>query len=147
MSEQRVWTGPEPDEITAWTIVQAGHVVGRRFWSMLGTVGLTPVQFGVLLHLDLKPGLGNAELARIVMITPQSMSELMVSLEELGLVERDPSLGRGRRVAARLTEAGRRRLAQCAELVDDVEASLDLPRDQATALNAGLRHILTTPSP
>lgn len=136
----RTWTGPDPNDLTAWTIVQAGHLVGRRFWQALIAVDLSPVQFGVLLNLDLHPGMSNAQLARSVLITPQSMSELMSALARAGLVERDASPGRGRPVTARLTAAGRTRLAACASIVGAVEASLDLTDAQARAVREHLRH-------
>jgi DNA-binding MarR family transcriptional regulator len=145
VSTQPAWNGAHPDDLLAWTIVRAGHVVGRRFWSALDEVGLNPVQFGVLLQLDLSPGMSNAEIARAVLITPQSMSELMASLEAQGLVRRDSPPGRGHRVPARLTAAGRQRLRRCSEAVETVEASLGLDPEQAAALAVALHQIINAP--
>lgn len=139
---QRTWTGPAPADITAWTLVQAGHVAGRLFTAALGEEGVTPIQFGVLLQLDLHPGMSNGELARAVLVTPQSVSELMTSLERLGLVEREIPQGRGRRVRATLTSAGRRTLQHCSTAVDKVEQSLGLTQQQSRQLNTLLHHII-----
>jgi DNA-binding MarR family transcriptional regulator len=138
---ERTWPGPAPEGIAAWTLVQASHVVARRFRAAFGRLGLSPTQFGVLLELDLHPGSANGEVARAVLVTPQSMSDLLASLERLGYVERDDSAGHGRRVPARLTRAGREILRECAAAVADVEKSLGLTPEQAAQLNGLLRII------
>lgn len=144
--QQRAWPGPDPTDITAWTLVQAGHVVGRRFYAAFAEVGLSPTQFGVLLELDLHPGMSNAEIARTVLVTPQSMSELLTSLQHLGLVDRDPPPGRGHRVTTRLTPTGRAALRRCADAVTHVEDSLGLPPEQTNQLNT-LLHTTINPTP
>lgn len=142
MTKDPSWTGSDPAEITAWTLVQAGHVIGRRFHAAFAEVGLTPTQFGVLLELDLHPGMTNGQLARSVLVTPQSTSELMASLQKLGLVHRDTPVGRGHPVPAQLTPAGRAVLARCTTAVADVQASLHLTGDQLSQLNELLRRVL-----
>ncbi|GIE83156.1 putative transcriptional regulator, MarR family protein [Actinoplanes philippinensis] len=144
MSVEPTWPGPAPEDIAVWTLVQASHVVARRFREALGEAGLTPTQFGVLLELDLRPGLANGEVARAVLVTPQSMSDLLVSLQRLGYIERDASAGHGRRVPAQLTADGRAALRRCATAVELVETSLGLDREQAAQLNALLRLVLAT---
>ena len=138
------WTGPPPDEITAWLLVQAGHVVGHRFRQALADCGVTPTQFGVLLELDLHPGLASAEVARVVMVTPQSMSELLASLTDLDLIVRAPSIGRGQRIPIELTSAGRRLLRRCQAAVAAVQESLALDETQIRQLNGLLHTVLTS---
>ncbi|MBL7260246.1 MarR family winged helix-turn-helix transcriptional regulator [Paractinoplanes lichenicola] len=144
MSVEQVWPGPAPENLTAWTLVQASHVVARRFRAAFGRLGLSPTQFGVLLELDLHPGLSNGEVARAVLVTPQSMSDLLASLARLGYIERDDSAGQGHRVPARLTPAGREMLHQCAAEVAGVEKSLGLTREQAGQLNTLLRIVTSS---
>jgi DNA-binding MarR family transcriptional regulator len=139
VSVERVWPGPPPEDVAAWTLVQASHIVARRFRAAFREVGLSPTQFGVLLELDLHPDSSNGELARAVLVTPQSMSDLLASLERLQLIERDDSAGQGFRIPARLTPAGQRVLRRCAEAIDDVERSLGLTPAQARELNTLLR--------
>jgi DNA-binding MarR family transcriptional regulator len=74
-------------------------------------VGLTPTQFGVLVQLEDREPRTQADLARGVLLRPQSMGELVESLLARGLVGRDGPGGRGRRVGIRLTEGGRALLA------------------------------------
>jgi DNA-binding MarR family transcriptional regulator len=142
---EQAWPGPPPESVVAWTLVQASHVVARRFRAAFGRVGLSPTQFGVLLELDLHPGSSNGEVARAILVTPQSMSDLLASLERLGYVRRDDSAGQGRRVPARLTAAGREVLRECAAALGDVEESLGLTTDQARRLNAALHVIVNSP--
>jgi DNA-binding MarR family transcriptional regulator len=146
VSVEQTWPGPAPEGIAAWTLIQASHVVARRFRAAFGGLGLSPTQFGVLLELDLHPGSSNGEVARAVLVTPQSMSDLLASLERLGYVERDDSAGHGHRVPARLTPAGREILRECAAAVADVERSLALTPEQAAQLNALLRIVANPPN-
>src|SRR4051794_17471278 len=67
------WEGGSPDDYVGWTLIQASHALGRHFEAALTSLGLTPMQFGVLVQLSLRPNLGSAELARLVLVTPQSM--------------------------------------------------------------------------
>lgn len=136
-----MWPGPDPADITAWTLVQAGHVAGRRFTAALAEVGLTPTQFGALLVLDLEPGLSGGEIARRIAVTPQSVSELIATLAELGLITRDPSPGRGHPITTQLTPAGQATLRAASTAVDTVNA-LGLTEDESSHLNQLLRKVL-----
>src|SRR3712207_2914915 len=82
------WSGGDPQTMTGWTLIQANHAVVRRVSEALAPVGLTPAQFGVLVQLTVRPGASQAELARRVLVTPQALGELLVSLERLGHVRR-----------------------------------------------------------
>ena len=145
MSQPRAWTGPAPDRIVSWALVQAGHVVAARFRNALAEVGLTPIQFGVLLQLDLTPGMSNGEIARVVLVTPQAMSGLLSTLQRLDLIARDDSAGHGRRVPARLTTHGRDTLRRCADAIAGVEAALGLTPHQAAQLNDLLSVVVAGP--
>jgi DNA-binding MarR family transcriptional regulator len=145
VSQSRAWTGPAPEQIVSWAIVQAGHVAAARFRRELDRVGVTPTQFGVLLQLDLHPGMSNGEIARVALVTPQAMSGLLAGLQRLGYIDRDDSVGHGRRMPARLTDQGRQILRLCATAVADVEAALGLSPEQAGRLNELLRLVIASP--
>ena len=149
MAGTSVWPGPDPADLTAWTIVQAGHVTGRRFSTAFAQVGLSATQFGVLLLLDLQPGLSGGEIARRVAVTPQSVSGLVTALVDLGLVTRDPSPGRGHRVSAQLTESGRATLLAAYDAIEAVNstAALGLTEDESATLNRLLHQVLSTEVP
>nr|WP_252727997.1 MarR family transcriptional regulator [Curtobacterium sp. WW7] len=70
-------------------------------------LGLTPVEFGVLVQLAAADGLSQADLARAVGVRPQSMTPLVSGLDDRGLLDRGAERGRGRLSRIRLTAAGR----------------------------------------
>jgi DNA-binding MarR family transcriptional regulator len=137
------WEGGSPDDYVGWTLIQASHALGRHFEAALTSLGLTPMQFGVLVQLSLRPNLGSAELARLVLVTPQSMGELLQSLQRMGLVERDHSVGPGRRVTARVTKAGHAALRQATPIVKalNVPESLGLTIEERSLLNQLLHKV------
>jgi DNA-binding MarR family transcriptional regulator len=71
---------------------------------------LTVPQYACLEQLDQRPALSNAELARAVFVTRQSMNVVLRGLIDAGLVTRPTAAERGRARPARLTTEGRRRL-------------------------------------
>lgn len=102
----------EPPALPLWTLVQTAHVAGRRIAAVFGEAGLTPQQFGVLACLvdgdaDGDDGLSKAELARAVLVRPQSMGRLVDAMIRQGLVARSGPGGRGRRAALTVTDRGR----------------------------------------
>ena len=142
------WSGGDPGAVTGWTLVRAHHQMARLFTETLAEVGLTPTQFGAMAHLATEPGLSQAEIARRVLITPQSIGELLASLERLGAVTRTP--GRpGRAKTVTLTATGRAALDRATVLVRELNApeSLGLTAEENTTLNALLHKVLAATDP
>ncbi len=121
-------------------------MVARRFWVAFAEVGLGPTQFGVLAALATDPALGQGELARRNLVSPQSIGELIVSLENRGLVRRPAGTGRGRRRPVHLTDAGRDTLRRVAPAVRAINApeSLGLDAAEAVELNRLLHLVRKT---
>jgi DNA-binding MarR family transcriptional regulator len=121
--------------------VRLAHVLNKRFEDEMRPFGLTPAQFGVLATIAAEPGIGSGQLARRVLVTPQSVGELVASLEAAGHVVRDRSGGRGRRAGIDLTPQGRavlERASGAAEALND-PAVFGLDATEAATLN-GLLH-------
>ena len=78
---------------------------------MVKAHGLSVNQYTTLSVLDRRSGLSNAQLARRSLVSPQSMNEVLLTLEERGLVRRRAHPDHGRILQARLTAKGRRSLA------------------------------------
>lgn len=135
---------PAPGELTAWTLVQTHHRVARRFHETFASVGLTAHQFGVLVRLSTDPGVSQAALARQVLITPQSMGEILAQMEAADLVRRVPPPRRGAPIAVELTEAGRAALQSTYPSVAAINrpAALGLSDEEAATLNRLLHQIL-----
>ena len=68
--------------------------------------GLTMAQANVLTELAYGQPRSNAELARLHSITPQSMVEILTSLERRGLISRTADPAGGRAMPAELTKEG-----------------------------------------
>ncbi|MHB1492044.1 MAG: MarR family winged helix-turn-helix transcriptional regulator, partial [Cellulomonas sp.] len=68
---------------------------------------LTVPQYACLELLGQRPGLSNAELARGVFVTRQSMNAVLRGLEDRGLVTRPATAPHGRELPTELTRAGR----------------------------------------
>lgn len=107
------WSGGDPDAFTALTLVRVSLMLSRTFIATLAPHDLPPHQFSVLLHLVESPGRSQADLAREVLATPQSVGELLRVMEDRGLVERTPPPGPGLPFAVYASAAGR-------ALLDDV---------------------------
>jgi len=68
--------------------------------------GLTVSQANVLMELAYGKARSNAELARIHSVTPQTMVEILASLEHRGLISRMTKPEGGRAMPAELTREG-----------------------------------------
>lgn len=102
--------------------------------------GLTVPQYACLELLGLRPGLSNAELARGVFVTRQSMNVVLRGLQDSGLVTRPARAPAGRALPARLTAAGQHKLAAARATVIAIEQRMTdaLPPQRAARLLADL---------
>ena len=134
------------EQLPAWTLVQAAHAAERHFVHLFREAGLTPPEYGVLALLQDDESRTQAELARLVLIRPQSMAALVSALIGRGLVVRDGPGGRGRRAGISLTEEGRSALARTWPTLSafNAPASLGLTAAQAAMLDELLRQVRTT---
>ncbi len=121
------------------------RAVRRAIGDAVKEHGLSVNQYTTLSVLDRRSGLSNAELAGRALVSPQSMNEVLLRLEKLGLVSRHDHPEHGRIRQTELTPAGRKVLAACDKQVRVVEARMvdDLtPREQEKfrdALVTGIR--------
>ncbi len=90
-----------------WTLVQTAHLARRRLSEVIGEEGITGPQFGVLAALLDGDDLSSSDLARALLVRPQSMAGLVDGLRARGLVVRDGPGGRGQRTVVTLTDEGR----------------------------------------
>ena len=104
--------------------------------------GLTTFQYTALTVLQDRVGLSSAQLARRSFVRPQTMHEIVRSLEERGLIERTHAPGNRRIMEARLTRDGEELLVACAPAVQKLEDRLllDMPAERRSAFRQGLEH-------
>ena len=124
----------------SYVIGRLERVLRRRLTAAVEPTGLTLPAYTALSVLRAQDGLSNAQLARRSLVTPQSMSEVLALLVELGYVRRRAEPGHGRVMRTELTAAGRRALDRCDRAVDAVERDLlrGLDADETADLRAAL---------
>jgi DNA-binding MarR family transcriptional regulator len=142
------WSEAELAGLPAWTLVQAYHAVAQGFHALFSEHQMTPIQFGVLAQLAATPGLTQAELARRVLIRPQSMNELITSLVDRGLLVREGPGGKGRPVPVSLTDEGRAALNRAGEAVRAFNdpAALGMTAAEAGQFNELLHQLIRSRS-
>lgn len=100
---------------------QAGAAHRLAMERALADQAVTPPQFGVLTVLNAYPGISNADIARLTLQSPQTLSVIIANLERAGSVVRTAHAVHGRIQHVDLTPAGRRLLVRCKERVQAVE--------------------------
>lgn len=95
-------------------LLRQAHTAHRlRMERALADLGVTLPQFSVLTMLVAYPGASGADLARLSLLTPQTMSVIVANLERSGSISRRPHAVHGRIRQIEVTEAGRQLLAKC----------------------------------
>jgi len=109
---------------TTYVLARLTRIVQRRLEDTLQPHKLTLPQYTTLTILLRRPGLSNAQLARRAYITPQSMQEVLRTLEDRRLVARAPSADNMRILKASLTAAGKRLITQAEQDAAEVDEAL-----------------------
>ncbi|MDT0319918.1 MULTISPECIES: MarR family transcriptional regulator [unclassified Streptomyces] len=99
------------------------HLIAAKH-SAVQEFGLTVSQYTVLLVLSTEPGLTGAGLARRCLVTPQTMSAVLNTMERVGLVERLPHPTHQHVLETRLTPLGKGRLRKADRAAVAVEQRL-----------------------
>ncbi|MBU4213579.1 MAG: MarR family transcriptional regulator [Actinobacteria bacterium] len=104
--KQRETLGPVENAV-GYVLKQAAVALRGAMDDALRPLHLTVSQYSCLELLGQRPGLSNAELARGVFVSRQSMNLVLRGLEERDLVARAATAPRGRELPTELTAAGR----------------------------------------
>jgi DNA-binding MarR family transcriptional regulator len=110
---------------TIYLIKRLETEVTAHMMKILGAFEITPSQFIVLSFVgDNKTDLSSAQLSRRFLMTPQSMNEIVTTLQrkDLLLKTTDPQNKRILRIS--LTEKGQEVLQECNAAMDTFEAQL-----------------------
>jgi DNA-binding MarR family transcriptional regulator len=90
----------------------------------LADLEVTQPQFLVMTMVNAYPGASGADIARLTMLTPQTISVIVTNLERSGRLRRVTSAFNGRVQEMELTDEGRRLLALSRERTQSIEARL-----------------------
>ncbi|SDU45029.1 MarR family winged helix-turn-helix transcriptional regulator [Stappia sp. ES.058] len=113
-----------PDGYLGYLLRQAANAYRHRVEAVLRDIQLTQPQFAALTMLDTYPHHSSADLARLALLTPQTMSTIIGNLEKAGLINRKPHAVHGRKQQIALTSPGRSLLAEAKKRVYALEAEL-----------------------
>ena len=120
---------------------RAQHALRTEMDRALREMKLTTPQYAVLSALEATPGLSGAELAKRSFVTPQTMNQIVVKLEDARLVARRPHPKHGRVLQTYLTDKGEKLVSQAHRIVESIEERMltRLNRDEQRCLLDALR--------
>jgi DNA-binding MarR family transcriptional regulator len=97
----------------AYLLRQAQAATRLTLERSLADLGVTPPQFAVLTMLKAYPGLSGADLARVALLTPQTVGVIIRNLERDGAIRKKPHPVHGRVLQWTLTRRGGTLLGRC----------------------------------
>jgi DNA-binding MarR family transcriptional regulator len=97
----------------AYLLRQAQAATRLTMERALADLGVTPPQFIVLTMLKSYPGLSGADLARVALLTPQTVGVIIANLERDGAIRKTPHPIHGRVLQWTLTRRGKTLLDKC----------------------------------
>jgi DNA-binding MarR family transcriptional regulator len=97
----------------AYLLRQAQAAARLAMERALVDLGVTPPQFVVLTMLRAYPGLSGADLARVALLTPQTVGVIIRNLERDGAIRKTPHPMHGRVLQWTLTRRGETLLDRC----------------------------------
>ena len=119
---------PDQDDASffrvSYVIARLERAIRRGIEERLAPHGLSVSQYTVLSVLRNRPGLSNAQLARRSFVKPQSMNEVISSLEEAKLIKREVDRNHRRILRAKLTARGNRLFERLDHEIGELEEEM-----------------------
>ena len=136
-----------PDQHLTYLMARAAHRLEVTLDRALQQHGVTLRQFSALAHIARQPGVSGADLARMLLISPQAVTTLVQRMTAAGLVDHGQT-GRGVAGALRLTEHGLERLtvAEATATRVETQALSLIPLADQRHIVRSLRRLLAWPS-
>lgn len=116
--------GGGPDGHIGYILRQAQVAVRHRIERALADLGITHPQFVVLTIVHAYDEPSAADVARLALLTPQTVNVIVQNLERGGLLERSRDPVHGRILRLNLTEEARPLLKRCRGRVNEIEARM-----------------------
>jgi DNA-binding MarR family transcriptional regulator len=108
----------------AYLLRQAQAATRLTMERALADLGVTPPQFVVLTMLKAYPGVSGADLARVALLTPQTVGVIIRNLERSGAIKKTPHPVHRRVLQWTLTRRGGNLLGECRRHVRTLERRL-----------------------
>jgi DNA-binding MarR family transcriptional regulator len=127
----------------AYLLRQAQAAARLAMERALADLGVTPPQFVVLTMLRAYPGLSGADLARVALLTPQTVGVIIRNLERDGAIRKAAHPIHGRVLQWTLTRRGETRLDKCRRRAQVIERRLmaGLPKQAQLTIRRWLTRI------
>ena len=135
-------TTKSPDRyLVGLSLKRAQHELRLAINAELASLETNISQVSVMREISLNPGVSSVDLARLVWLTPQTLGQIVIQMQERGLVERRP--GKGRRISHYLTSQGESLLVAGMDKAREVDALAlrDFSDEELTTLFDGFRAI------
>ena len=120
----------------AYLLRQAQGATRLAMERSLADLGVTTPQFLVLTMLRAYPGLSGADLARVAMLTPQTVGVIIRNLERDGAIQKTPHPVHGRVLQWTVTPRGGALLEKCRRHAQAIERRL------SAGLSAGAQRLI-----
>ena len=122
---------------------QASAAHRLRMERAMADVGVTLPQFLVLTMIRAYPGVSNADLARLALLTPQTVSVIVANLERSGAITRRPHAVHGRIQHIDVTPKGLALLDACRQRSSGIEDELreGFTREEEQVVRRWLVHV------
>jgi DNA-binding MarR family transcriptional regulator len=108
----------------AYLLRQAQAATRLTLERALADLGVTMPQFAILTMLNAYPGLSGADVARVALLTPQTVGVIIGNLERDGAITKTPHPVHRRVLQWTLTRRGSALLDKCRRRVNTVERRL-----------------------
>lgn len=112
------------DGYLGYLLRQAANAYRYRVEHALSGLQLTQPQFAVMTMLGAYPGHSSADLARLALLTPQTMSVIVANLMKMDLVDRRAHQVHGRIQKLELTDRGKSMLQAAKSRVHGLEDAM-----------------------
>jgi DNA-binding MarR family transcriptional regulator len=113
-----------PEGYLGYLVRQAHVAVRAAMDKALADLDVTSPQFVVLTMIVAYPGVSGADLARLTLLTPQTVNLIVSNLVKAGAVEKSADPAHGRILRLQATEAGEGLLKRCKARVGTVEEQI-----------------------
>jgi DNA-binding MarR family transcriptional regulator len=107
-----------------YLLAQANAAVRLALDRAFADLNVTVPQFAVLTMIDAYPGVSGADLARLTLLTPQTINVIVKNLERDGLIIKTPDDVHGRVIRIETTARGRALRSKCRSRADAFEKTL-----------------------
>jgi DNA-binding MarR family transcriptional regulator len=107
-----------------YLLAQANAAVRLALDRAFADLNVTVPQFSVLTMIDTYPGVSGADLARLTLLTPQTINLIVKNLERDGLIVKTPDDVHGRVIRIETTAKGRQLRLKCRTRADAIEKQM-----------------------